>query len=259
MIKYEFRRAFGKAFIISVAIGILSGIGGLISYRLDSQWFEPQAVSSYEAWLYCLGVSEASLYKAIFPILICLPYLPTLFSDRKSSFIYKVTTRMPYGKYIRIKYGVGILSAMGVILSTLLFWFISCVLIYPSNPPITIVNYMPMGAFAELYSSNTLGYICLIFTINMLTAAIAFVFCGAVALNCNKRIAVIIAPFAIYLILAILSGFSSFQILNPMPLLFPFESADSTAQGIAIKMLVTLVIGTFVSTAVYFRENREIL
>ena len=99
MIKYEFRRAFGKTFFVAVAIGILSGISGIYVYHLDTQWNELSEISCYDAWLYCFSVSESSIYRAIFPLLVCLPYLQKFYSDRNSTLIYSIITRTSYLRF----------------------------------------------------------------------------------------------------------------------------------------------------------------
>lgn len=77
MLKYEMRRAFGKFFWIAFLVGVVSGSGGFVSYLLDSEYLPAQSISCFDAWLYCVSVGEGSFYRAIYPIVICLPYIFT--------------------------------------------------------------------------------------------------------------------------------------------------------------------------------------
>ena len=93
MLKYEMRRAFGKFFWIAFLVGVVSGSGGFVSYLLDSEYLPAQSISCFDAWLYCVSVGEGSFYRAIYPIVICLPYIFTFYTDQNSTFIFPLIPR----------------------------------------------------------------------------------------------------------------------------------------------------------------------
>lgn len=259
MLKYELNRAFNKAFFIAIMIGVASGIGGIFSYYLDAQYFPPEAVSCYEAWIYCLGLAEGSFYKVVFPILICIPYLGTLYSERNSSFIYFVTIRTPYKKYLLIKLGIGTVSAMAAIVSVLSIWFVVCAIMFPFNLPITNINYVPLGAFSGYYRSSPGLYIIIITLLNMMTAGLFFLASATISLFVRSKRLIIVLPFIIYLILVILSGYYPFNLIDPIALFLPFENTDITSVSIITGFVAIFVLSGFGTILAIRRDSREIL
>lgn len=78
----------------------MSGSGGFVSYLLDSEYLPAQSISCFDAWLYCVSVGEGSFYRAIYPIVICLPYIFTFYTDQNSTFIYFLLSRESYRDYL---------------------------------------------------------------------------------------------------------------------------------------------------------------
>ncbi len=259
LIKYEFRRAFGRAFVIAFVLGVLSGIGGIIAYYSDTQWNEPAAISCYDAWLYCLSVSEGSFYKAMFPILICLPYLPTFYSDRKSPFIFSITTRTSYLRYLRIKIEVGLISAISVILLILVFWLCVCFALFPHNLPITEFNYLPKGAFSQYFVLQPMRYITIIILLNLITGALFYLISMAISFVAKNKRLVIALPFIVYLFLILISQMKSFSMLYPVVLIAPFEASSYTIHQIVFRWIIIMIISCASLYHFYRIDNKEIL
>lgn len=258
-VKYEFKRAFSRAFIIALTIGVLSGIFGLVAYYYDSRWNEFSEISCYDAWLYCLSVSEGSIYRVVFPIIICLPYLPTFYYDRKSNFLLNVTSRMPYSRYLIIKVGVGLISAMTVVFLTLGIWLGVCFALFPQNLPITEFNYVPKGVFSSCFVLHPMRYISKIILLNLITGALFYLFSMAISHVVNSKQLVIIAPFAIYLILILISQIKTFSMLNPVALVAPLEVSSFTLNQIVFQWAIIMLLSCTSIAFFYRKDKREIL
>lgn len=259
MMKYELRRAFSKDFVVALAIGVLSGIGGLVAYYSDSEWSAPAEISCFDAWLYCLSVSEGSFYRAVFPIIVCLPYLPTFYSDRRSHFIYNITTRTTYFHYFRIKVCVGILSAISVILLTLFSWLCLCIILFPCNLPITEFNYRPNGMFSQYFGFMPFKYIIIIILINLTTGAIFYLLSMVITSEVRNKQFVIIIPIAIYLFFVFLSQTDLFHSLNPVALIVPDEVPAVTFPQMVKCWLILMCISFVGLYSVFKADNKEIL
>lgn len=259
LIKYEFQRAFSRAFIIALALGILSGIGGVVAYYSDTLWNEPAEISCYDAWLYCLSVGEGSFYRAMFPVIICLPYLTTFYSDRNSSFIFNITSRMSYLRYLCIKIGIGLISAISVILLILVSWLCICLVLFPCNLPITEFNYAPKGIFSQYFILHPLRYITIIILLNLITAAVFYLISMALSFVVKNKRLVIGAPFIVYLFFILISQFKSFSMLNPIVLIAPLETPSYTIRQITFRWIVIMIISCASLYYFYRTDNKEIL
>lgn len=243
LIKYEFRRAFNRSFFYALFLGIISGIGGIVSYFFDTQWNDVSAISCYDAWLYCLSVSEASIYRAIFPIIITLPYLATFYNDRNTNFIFLITSRIPYSHYLAVKIGVGTISAMAVVIATLVFWLCICFVAFPSNLPTTVLNYIPKGAFSQYFVYQPIKYIGIVMLINIITGALFYLMSMVISFYLKNRKLVILVPFVIYLLLIVISQINSgLSFLNPVPLVSPLEAPKFTFGQIVFRWAIILII-----------------
>ena len=151
MLKYEMRRAFGKFFWIAFLVGVVSGSGGFVSYLLDSEYLPAQSISCFDALVYCVSVGEGSFYRAIYPIVICLPYIFTFIQIRTvhlyiSSYPAKVTE-----DYLKNKCFSGCISTISLVLGVNIVWLIVAYILFPANKPITIFNLQMGGIYNWLY------------------------------------------------------------------------------------------------------------
>ncbi len=259
LIKYELRRAFGHSFAIAFALGVLSGIGGIFSYYSDTRWNDCSAISCFDAWLYCLSVSEGSFYRALFPVIICLPYLPTVYSDRNSYFIFDITSRMPYSRYLIIKTCVGVISATSVVFLTLIFWLCICQAVFPPNLPTTEFNYLPKGAFSHLFVLHPTRYIAAVILLNIITGALLYLLSMALSFLAKNKRTVVGIPFAIYLLFILLSQIKGFSLINPIVLVAPLEMSSCTFYQIILRWVFIMIIGSGGLYYFYRKDAREIL
>lgn len=260
MINYELRRAFHRAFFVTLFLGIASGIGGLIAFHLDAQFYHsPSDISCYEAWLYCLGVGEGSFYKAMIPILICAPYLGTIYTERNSSFIHLVTVRTTYKNYFLKKIEAGLISTMVLFFSILIFWFLLCSILYPFNLPVGETNYAPSGAFSGYYQHHPLLYVLLIIVLNVVESAIFFVLFTSISLFVKRKWLVIALPFIIYIANAILAGFYPLNLASFLSMFLPFESTFSSFLLIILKDVFICAVSFMLIFSAIKRDSQEIL
>lgn len=254
MLKYEMKRAFGKNFWIALLIGVISGLGGIVSYLLDCQYLPAESVSCFDAWLYCLSVGEGSFFRAVFPIIICLPYIFTFYTDQQSTFIYFLLSRISYKKYLIYKCALGGISAVTLILSTNAIWLIAVFFLFPTNIPDTILNLQMGGAYSWLYQSNPMRYIGIqiwfgiLFTVAYYFVSVFFVFMS------KKKWQTAALPIFAYFLLIFVSQFFDKITMNPVTYLIPYEAPGLSASGILLGDVLFLTLGVI---GIFFNYNKR--
>ena len=246
LIKFEMRRAFGKTFFIAYLIGFLSGCGGLISYWIQVRWTPVESISCFDAWLYCYSVAESSAYKVIFPLVICLPYLTTIYTDRKSGMIFNIVSRMSYSQYLISKLAVGIVETIIMSASVLMSWFVISISLFPLNIPDTELNVFVTGAFSEFYTEAPLKYILILLLLNVVFSITFFVSCVSISIFLNSKYQVVVVPFAIYFVLEFCAQYTNYAYIHPIAYYLPFEFLPLTITqiitGIGVIIAINIVV-----------------
>lgn len=259
MLKYEMRRAFGKFFWIAFLVGVVSGAGGFVSYLSDCKYLPSQSISCFEAMLYCVSVSEGSFYRAIYPIIICLPYIFTFYTDQKSSFIYFILSRKSYGDYLKNKCFAGCISTISLVLGINIVWLVVSYILFPANKPATIVNLQMGGIYSWLYPTNPLAYIWIQIGFSILFTLAFFALSVLLAFLSNKKWQTVVIPFAIYFLFIFLSQFFDERLLDPVSYLIPYEYSKSSVANILFGDMVLLLIGVGGIFLYYIKRKEEVL
>ena len=259
MLKYEMRRAFGKFFWIAFLVGVVSGSGGFVSYLLDSEYLPAQSISCFDAWLYCVSVGEGSFYRAIYPIVICLPYIFTFYTDQNSTFIYFLLSRESYRDYLKNKCFSGCISPISLVLGVNIVWLIVAYILFPANKPITIFNLQMGGIYNWLYPNSPLVYIWIQIAFSILFSIAFFAVSGLLAFLSNKKWQTAVLPFAIYFLSIFLSQFFDEPFLNPVSYLIPYETSKLSISNILFGDMMLLLIGAGGIFFYYIKRKEEVL
>ncbi len=244
MLKHEFVKAIqNKLLFVCIGIGILSGLGGLFSYSLSAKRMirmgEPQYISCFQAWLHCLSIGEGTVYRVIAPLLI-IPNLDSLFREKKSGYSAFVVTRANYVKYYFSKLFSGAVIS-GLVLIVILFsWFVVCLAMFPCNPPLDWMTYIPDQALRDAFVNHPVAYILGIAALNFLFAFASFSIGYGLSAFCSNRYGIMILPFLIYLSLTMIASMVGSAMLSPVALLVPHEIIGISYPEIFIKLLVML-------------------
>ena len=259
MLKMELRRAFNKKWIFALACCILSGLSGIIGYYMDASFTDMAYANCFEAWIYCLSVSESSIYTILFPVFISFPFISTFYSERHSSYIYFISIREGYGKYLAIKILIAMLSAISMIMLSMAMWFFWAKMYFPEN--ILSTNtclYQVQGAFSAIYMKAPLIYMLIIMLINLITAACFVLLTFFCSFFVKTKARAILMPFFIYLGLIVISQFMG-RVYNPIVLLSPLEWEKSSISQIFLYWLAIAVISGCGIYYSYLRDRKELI
>jgi len=235
MIAVELKRAFAnKLFVAALAIGVALAIAQVVTvavpYGLGSVGAFQRAGakgcypnSLFSSWMGATSYSIWSvLYFFVLPLIICLPYADSLYTDVKSGYVANVATRGGIGCYFRAKVLAVFLTAGTVGVVPQLVNLLGAALFVPilqPEPTAGLFSVPPSAMLADLFYSSPWLYIAFFM-------ALCFVVCGLVACAClvfsylvSNRFMVLIGPFLVcaiaFFVLGGLAGYSPINLLDP--------------------------------------------
>lgn len=262
MLLYEFRLSIrNRLVILCLIIGVISGLPGIFSYYSDAtfMWASNQndAVSCYQAWLYMLSMSSASIYKVIVPLLI-IPNLDSFFLERKYGYSNFVIVRSNYKRYFFSKLISGTITAGLILVSILVSWLIFCMMIFPGNMPVKEYTYITNSSLCNFYVNNPILYIMIIICSNFLFAVIFYSLGFGVSYFCKNRYIVITTPFLIYLTITMLSSILRIAPMSPVSLIVPHEVLGVSWQTVLIEFSIWFCISCGIVLYCFNTSRREV-
>ena len=190
--------------------------------------------SLFNSWIGAGGIMlEPTLYFFLLPLLVCIPFSDSFFTDKKSGYSRNILTRVSNKKYYLAKsISVFLVGSSVAILPLLLNLFISA-MYFPAIIPILTAGTFTItdgSMWVDIFYSQPFLYVFLYFLI-------IFFFSGLIALSSllfsyvlSNRFLVTIAPFAtLAFIEFVLSSLSwapwggSFCQLSPISFMFPAQ------------------------------------
>lgn len=266
--RMELSRAFG-----SRGLWLALGIGGAIAlcqvavdvlpYALTlDEYLQSDMPMKYPGWLYTLwlGGSQSNmfsfLYFLILPLLACLPFGDSFFTDAKGGFIQNVCIRASRGAYFRGKYLAAFLSGGVAVSLPLLLNFLVCALLLPGMRPQPAAFDSLIGensTFAALFYGHPLLYVGLF----LLILFVAGGFLATAALVCSYhtsyRFLVLVLPFILYLFVTSLFSLLGMDNWQPMNFLHPAYSAP-----VLLPLIVeTVLLGSITLISFVGRGSRD--
>ena len=235
MISVELKRAFAnKLFVVALFIGIALAVGQIITvvvpYALGGDWAVWRAGlkgaypnSLFDSWMGATPFSIWSvLYFFVLPLIVCLPYADSFYTDVKSGYAANVVSRGGVGRYflgktfaVFLAAGlVGVVPQLVNLLATTLF-----LPVFQPEPTAGTFFVAPSAMLADLFYSSPWLYTAFFM-------ALCFAVCGLVACSClvfsylvANRFMVLVAPFLVcaiaFFALGGLAGYSPINLLNP--------------------------------------------
>lgn len=259
MLKYELKRAFGHQFLLALLLGICCGITGVIAYMMNIQYTPSESITCFDAWLYCNSVAESSIYKALLPLVICLPTLSALYSDRKTSLVYMVVSRTKYCLWLKYKLLAGIISTSVLVIVIPTVWFLTSIFLFPANPTTTILNLHISGIFSAYYYSSPFIYILFIIALTLLFSLVFYFFGFALTFYVKNQKQVILVPFLIYILCIIFSQLLNLPFINPVSYFLPYEGEYVPLHMIILLELSLIALSICMIYLKYRVEKKELL
>ncbi len=270
VLRFELYRAFhSRAFFVSLMIGLIICAADMISFCLKIRIDENYAnytMYMVQAWI---GTDYLFVYNELFyellPLIACLPYGGSLFSDMKTGYDKNICVKASRTKYILSKGIATFLTAFAGVAIPLGLNMTVAAGLYPDFYPDLLESMVGAGfmnryLFSELYSIDPALY-CLSFLL------VDSFFAGAIALTSlgisrfvKSHFTAVATPMVIYIFLSMLlfrsedAEFSNWSIeymLNPFPVV-------TTAW---YQMLIAFVLILAVNTVLIglFSRRRDVL
>lgn len=264
MLKEEFKRLISsKFFYFAIILGVLMGILGLSSYYEDTAYFRDtnngNAISSYEAWFYCLALGGTAIYKIFVPLLASLPFCDSYIKDRKCGYINYVLIRTNFKTYFKNKLLINALAGGLAASIPLILLFLISNILFPANIPNTRFNYYPSGAFSQIYKQIPAIYIFIIILMNFLFGALYSTIGLGFSVLLKNRLAVTAIPFFLYLFLIVVTQMGQIKFLFPLTLVAPFDVIDTTPFMIFSGFVFTFSFVFVLVSTLYKKDSGDVL
>jgi hypothetical protein len=251
-------------FVLALSIGCLVVLSHII-------WAIPQAAQASEMfdvliskggypdslfnhWIGYQGyVLQATLYFFVLPLLVCIPFADSLFTDRKNGYARSIVTRVSQRHYYIAKTVSVFLAAAVVAVVPLVLDLLLTALLFPAVVPLPAAGTFPIFEFSmwsDLYYSApflyTACYLMLIALFSGLIATVALMFSYLVA----NRFLVLLAPFILCVFADFLLnslGGLWFQ-FSPLSFLRPDQPGAASFPIAAVEFIVlAILVGAFLA------------
>lgn len=216
LLKNEFNRAFkNKWFLITLVICSIIIIYDMCVEIIPTRksmeiyintWGYP-VPNLYNRWMELNGSTATRIFHLIFPLLVCIPYAGTLYSDVKTKYTYNIVVRANKKDYFLAKLLTQFLVGFVVVMFTLLTSFILTAAILPVGYPFSGLNYMVSGM--DIIGKAFYKHPLLISFVVMVVESIIFALIGCIsfvfAYILDNEIVVMISPFTLYFFEAVIA------------------------------------------------------
>ena len=231
ILKLELSRAIkSKAMLGTILIGLIITVAHNIQYNtaainfinMASKYPKPMysPPNAFTEWIGASYTAQSFLYYLILPILACIPFADSFFTDKKSGYIKNVLIRANRKDYFMGKYLATFIAAGIAVIVPLIVNLIITSMFLPSYIP-NVSTYGQIGQvsmWSKVFFTHPyiyiLGYLIIDFMFSGFIATIGL----SISLIAEYRFMVIIAPFLIYVF--IYSVLGSFNLESYIPLIF---------------------------------------
>lgn len=267
LIKNELERAFrNKWFYITIFICFAISMYGIytevIPFRKNMDTYINFNVGKYQypvpnlyhCWMELKSTSVVSnLLHFIFPILVCIPYAKSMFTDVDSKYSYNIFVRTDKKKYFLSKLIVQFIVGFTVVLFTMIISFLVTAAIMPVGTPFMSLNY----GKSNIAVLGILFYKAPFFTsvLVMFLQPVFFTIIGCLSYTfaylLNNEIIVIISPFIIYFFESVVT-----QMFDAVPL-YICSFLSNLSRNYCCLMLMELTVITAIVVITYFMRSKK--
>lgn len=263
MLRLEiFRLLKSRIVFLCVILGsLICIISGIASYNYTIYFINasghPEEISAIEAFTYCLTMS-GGLYRIILPLLIS-PFLLNFISERQCGYYNFIISREKYSKYFKTMYIVGVLSAAIIAIAILVFTMIVCVIVYPLNEPRALsVEYIQYDWMKALYSNHQLVFFIMVVASTAFYAVAYYSIGFGISLYIKNKYIVVLTPFAIHMVLTILTSVLNCSPLTPVMFLTPFDLGGLTTTGVILSFSITALVAALLVWNYYVHDRKAL-
>lgn len=155
----------------------------------------------YNRWMELCNSSTASkLFHFTFPLLVCIPYSASIYSDVESKYIYSIITKIDKKKYFLSKLITQFIVGVVIVMFTMVVSFALTAVVLPAGKPIPGLQYTANGnsIFGAFFYKHPLIVSILI----MLLESVLFSLIGCLSYTfayvLRNGVMVIVSAFTIY-------------------------------------------------------------
>ncbi|MCL2865376.1 MAG: hypothetical protein FWE25_07545 [Lachnospiraceae bacterium] len=266
IIKFELKRAFvNRFFLAALVVGIVISVLHIILVVIPaSKYLELHSYSKgvYPNSIYntMLGFDMSSLYLALYtmliPVLACLPFADSLYTDKKSGYIKYLYSKVEKGWYLLAKLIANFLVAGTVVVFPLLLNLWGTALFVPALIPQASTAQFPIFAYymwSDLYYTFPMVYITLYGIIIFIYAGIFACIGMMLSTFIKNRFVVLLLPFAIVTVWNFVASQLSGNALAPAA----FLRMDQLGGVHLNQMICILLILLACVVALYCYEKRK--
>jgi hypothetical protein len=259
IIKFELTRAFkNRLFLFALGLGCLIALSHIIldvipsaQIAQDNQQFIKEQgaypLSLFNMWMGGRGsIIQPTLYFFLLPLLVCVPFADSLYTDRQSGYIKHLATRANPKRYYIAKSLSIFLSAAAVGVLPLLLDFYLTALFFPPLIPDAAAGTFPifeMSMFSNLFFTHPFAYVSAYLFIIALFSGLFALFSLVFAFFLNNRALVMLSPFILCafadFILGVLPG--RFFQFSPILFLRPDQPGVAVFTVIGFEFFILLI------------------
>ncbi len=261
ILKFELNRAFfNKNMLKSLFVGLVLVIADL---TLFSKYYIHQNMTLVQAWIgtdYYYAYN--SIYFLLIPILACLPFGGSLFTDIVSGYDKNICIKVSRRSYIFSKCVATYLAGFFAVTFPLLLNLFLAAGIYPNYQP-ELLSFLVGGAttdihlLSELFAYNVALY-CLvyIFIDGLFAGAIALLSIAITRLS-GSFFTVIVVPFVVYVFQGMVMLGDSFGNWSVLHMTNPIQPVITKWFQMLIAYIVILLVS--LCTSILVNRKRDIL
>lgn len=267
LIKNELERAFkNKWFYITIFICFAICMYGIytevIPYRRNMDTYINVNVGKYQypvpnlyhCWMELTGHSVVSkLLHFIFPILVCIPYAMSMYTDVDSKYSYSIFVRVEKKKYFLSKLIVQFIVGFTVVMFTMVISFLVTAAVMPAGTPFKCLNYgkSNIDVFGPLFFKAPLFVSVVVMFLQSVFFAIIGCLSYTFAYLLNNEIVVMISPFIIYFFENVVT--QMFDVMS----LYGCSFFSRLNWECCCVMLVELAVITAIVVITYFMRSKK--
>jgi len=275
ILRFELRRAFvNRAYFLALGVGIgiclWHIIFGVIPRFNEYSFFYEQAIASsgatypislFNTWVALGGGQVGSLvrnlYFFILPLLICIPFVGSYYSDRAHGYAINVVTRVKASHYYCAKLLTIFLTAASIAVIPLIFSLLATALFIPAViPELTSSQFVIRGSamWSDIFYKAPLLYCAMYLVLIAVFSGLIALLGAVIAHYVGNVVFCLLAPFVVYTFSAFLLGalrlsqysFSSFlRPEQPLP-----------AEGLAVFLTFAILVAGF-GAFFYFKIRKD--
>ncbi len=245
---FEIKRAFHEInFKLSILIGQMIVLLDLCTFY--AKYKNSDSVILLQAWIGTdFQFAYNSLFYILLPLLACMPYAGSYFTDMQSGYEKNILLKIERKKYIVAKMIAVYCSASFCVVVPLLTNLFLLAGLFPDQLPnllaFNTANIIDYNIFPALFYTRPVGY-CLVFILLAgLFAGVFGMISVAISKWCRSSFSVIMFPFVLYIVTDTFFSYQQGNSVAIMEMLNPIQKYIVTYKGLIVNYLV-LVIGSF--------------